>query len=196
VQWTNDAKQDIATSGKLSKRANARYRRDAIKQAVLHDSHGKCMYCEVNVTAGAYGDIEHMKPKSSHVDDMYEWSNLGVSCDVCNTNKSNIYDKSLPFVNPYDENPSDFFEAEGAYVFHKPGNKRGEVTEQIIDLNRGELLEKRGATLKQLRHLLDKYFQEDNPLLKQVLKRGLELERGDDKEFAFISRATIDRHLV
>lgn len=81
--------------------------------------HGKCAYCEVKVTAGAFGDAEHYRPKGNVTTSdgytkrrvqaggsehggyfwlAYDWRNLLPACTRCNNAKS------------------DQFEIEGAYV--------------------------------------------------------------------------------
>ncbi len=72
--------------------------------------HDKCAFCESKVSAIAYGDVEHFRPKAgyqqSHDDDLqrpgyywlaYEWSNLFFSCSICNQQgKRNVF----PLANP------------------------------------------------------------------------------------------------
>jgi hypothetical protein len=63
----------------------------------LHDYFfGKCAYCEVDIAAGFWGDVEHYRPKKRVDDDpahpgyywlAYETSNLMPSCQKCNQGK-------------------------------------------------------------------------------------------------------------
>ncbi len=69
--------------------------------------HGKCAYCECDITANQYGDIDHFRPKKGVTDEndepimiedasgrrvehpgyywlAYEWDNLLPSCEKCN----------------------------------------------------------------------------------------------------------------
>ena len=58
------------------------------------------------------GDIEHILPKCKDArPDLYvEWSNLTLACEVCNrVNKRDYYNPNIPLVNPYEDNPNEFF---------------------------------------------------------------------------------------
>jgi uncharacterized protein (TIGR02646 family) len=65
----------------------ARYRHPDIKVALIAETHGKCAYCESKLLHIAYGDIEHITPKSVKIELSVEWQNLTLACDRCNTNK-------------------------------------------------------------------------------------------------------------
>src|SRR5260370_13883115 len=74
------------------------YRHDSVKASLLRAQHDKCCYCERKIRASGYGDVEHFRPKGAVRQDehsaeekpgyywlVYEWSNLLISCSVCNT---------------------------------------------------------------------------------------------------------------
>ncbi|MBF4428008.1 HNH endonuclease, partial [Vibrio anguillarum] len=127
--------------------------------ALKDESFAKCMYCESVVGHVAHEHIEHIKPKSvaKYPEYTFEWDNLGLACPVCNMNKSDIYDDKLPFINPYIDEPSDFFVAAGPCIFSKSGVRRAELTEKILKLNRPELIEQRLERIEYIRELVDKY---------------------------------------
>lgn len=64
--------------------ARNKYRRPAIKDALVRMFYGKCAYCESKLTHIAYGAIEHFRPKARYVDRTFDWDNLLLSCDICN----------------------------------------------------------------------------------------------------------------
>ena len=45
---------------------------------------GKCAFCETNTYVGAHKDVEHYRFKSHYYWLGYEWSNLLLSCQICN----------------------------------------------------------------------------------------------------------------
>lgn len=192
--WTIQAQEELAKNGKFSRTSLGRYRRAPIKRALAEDSHGKCMYCEAKILANGYGHIEHIQPKSKFPDQMFVWKNLGFVCEICNGNKLDYYDDSLPFIDPYEENPSDFLGASGAYIKSLPNNTRGEITEQIIDLNRAPLLEKRLERMQKIRHMI-KLYQVLKDAEKAAFSQELKEEMRDDKEFAMIIKALIQSNL-
>lgn len=74
------------------------------KEHLLAAQFNKCCYCERNITAGYWGDVEHFRPKGAFRQDenspvqhpgyywlAYTWENLLVSCAVCNTRYKQIY---------------------------------------------------------------------------------------------------------
>lgn len=82
-----------------------------IKTALIKMQFGKCAFCENNVTAVAYGDVEHFRPKKGYQQNekdslhyagyywlAYNWENLLFSCAICNQrHKKNLF----PLLNPH-----------------------------------------------------------------------------------------------
>src|SRR5436853_4660489 len=85
--WTTELLEAIAAGTSLSEARKRRYNHDDIKQALLAETYGKCAYCESKIRHITYGDIEHIVPKSVDPSLSYEWDNLTLACDVCNTEK-------------------------------------------------------------------------------------------------------------
>ena len=110
--------------------------------------HGKCAYCESKISHVDYGHIEHFKPKSRFPDLTFEWTNLLLSCPICNgseykSDRFPLETEGGPLVNPCDELPAEHFEfvfdpvAKLATVIGKTA--RGQTTEAIVGLNRYDL---------------------------------------------------------
>ena len=53
----------------------------------------------------------------------------------------------------------------------------------MLELNRPELIESRKHVLDNIRPLLDRYVNEANPLLKQLIKDNIKKEMEDDKPY-------------
>jgi 5-methylcytosine-specific restriction endonuclease McrA len=66
-------------------RAKAKYNHPRIKEALVKETHGKCAYCESYFRHVTYGDIEHRVAKTPRPDGTFDWDNLTIACDVCNT---------------------------------------------------------------------------------------------------------------
>ncbi len=69
------------------------YADKTIKERLLIMFNGKCAYCESNVNATYFGDIEHFRPKGGYGEPLVqpgyywlasEWENLLYSCAFCN----------------------------------------------------------------------------------------------------------------
>ena len=77
---------------------SAVYGHKSVKEALLRAQFEKCCYCESRFRATSYGAVEHFRPKGAVQQDphqgrgypgyywlAYDWDNLLVSCDKCNT---------------------------------------------------------------------------------------------------------------
>ena len=75
------------------------YRHKDVKSLLLSEEiqNDKCCFCESNITATGYGDVEHFRPKAAwkQKDEdklsesgyywlAYSWDNLFLSCQICN----------------------------------------------------------------------------------------------------------------
>jgi uncharacterized protein (TIGR02646 family) len=73
------------------------YGAKSVKNALQKAQHGKCAFCESEVSHIAYGDVEHFRPKAGYRPGpsnplvrpgyywlAYEWTNLLFCCQLCN----------------------------------------------------------------------------------------------------------------
>lgn len=173
------------------------YNQADVKSALKTEAHGKCMYCESHIGHVTYAHIEHYRPKGRNFfpELTFDWQNLGLACPVCNTNKGTKFDSSAPFINPYSDDPSTHFRAEGPFVHPIPGDTRAEITELELDLNRAELVERRQERLKNLRRLIRCYNREQNQTLKAELLSQIRDEVENCREYSFVALAHAARFL-
>lgn len=85
------------------------YRHSEIKAALIESSYGKCAFCECVPSEGGNVEVEHFKPKSKYPSSTFEWNNLLPACRRCNGNKDDHDTESEPIINPYTQDPSEFF---------------------------------------------------------------------------------------
>ncbi len=154
---------------------------------------GKCAYCESHVSHVSYGHIEHYKPKSVYPELCFEWHNLLLGCARCNgaefkSDKFPLADEGGPFVNPCDEDPTDFFEFEFDPITGTanviPKNIRGETTERELGLNRLDLIRHRNEVVEMLAYLALRAKDGDAVALARLKHR-----MNDDQEYAAFARA-------
>ncbi len=191
--WTKQLLDCIHREEEVPKGLKRKYNQPEVKRALKDECNRKCMYCESPVDHVAHEHIEHIKPKakSKYPELTFEWTNLGLACPICNENKGDTYDEDLPFINPYEEEPSDFLIAYGTFVYPLPGNRRGKVTVGKIKLNRPELLERRKERLDLIQGLIDDYVTEMNPTLKAIFKNELEVEIAKSKPYSLWARSFV-----
>lgn len=166
----NTEKSQIQKAKKCVDNAQKKYSYNQIKTALVEMFHGKCAYCESKITVVTYGAIEHFYPKSVYTDLTFEWSNLLLSCDVCN----DANHKGIKFPLDISGNPLLIDSTDGvtnpnthleftwdavaglASVYGR--DERGKAVETIFDLNgmngRKELVAHRSKYVKRLFALL------------------------------------------
>ncbi len=109
----------------------------ALKSALLEISYGKCAFSEVRLNVeGKYMQVEHFYPKSKYPEKVMEWGNLLPCLNVCNSKKKDIDPKKKPLVNPFFDDPKDFFYIEnGRLIAYDIKNHKGLNTLEAFDLN-------------------------------------------------------------
>ena len=167
-----------------------KYAHPDIKSALSRETHGKCAYCESKVLHVTYGDVEHIVPKKYDKALTFEWSNLTLACDICNTKKgarTDIFD-------PYQTDPVDHFWFYGGLIFTTSGVKpEAEITLVILDLNRTSLVERRAERIKTLERHLKVIINCSDPTLRDVLIEALVNKETDrSTEFSACAQAFVD----
>ena len=182
VKWTSELLSYISSGVKIPKHVENRYNTTEVKDALLLESSGKCMYCESPIGHIAHEHIEHIKPKASSKFPglCYTWNNLGLACPKCNMNKSDTYDLIHPFINPYVDDPDSNFIFFGTWIYPKGHNLRAEITIRVIELNRPDLIERRLERTKSIRRLIDSYNALPPSLLKDALLDEIFIEADVD----------------
>jgi uncharacterized protein (TIGR02646 family) len=153
-EWTRSLLDSLA-SGTVTDTQKSRYRDPAIKKALIDETSGKCAYCEAKILHVTFGDIEHIRPKSISPELTFQWNNLTLACDVCNTNKSNKFPNGVGLINPYECDPSEHFHFLGPLLIAKAGDQDAQLTERILKLNRAELVIERTRKINSIRELLE-----------------------------------------
>lgn len=152
------------------------YKNPHNKSALEAASYGKCMYCESRVTATYFGDVEHIKPKALFPQFEFDWDNLGFVCARCNNAKRDKWEDATPFLNPYEEDPSEHLCHVGAFVYEVNGSERGEYTWMQVDLNRPELAQARQERINNIRVLVGKLNRTKSAGLRNAIVEELERE--------------------
>jgi hypothetical protein len=160
-KWT----AELLAAGDKGKAKNTRYGHPEVKAALIAETNGKCAYCESKLLHIAYGDVEHIVAKALDPNLAYEWSNLTIACDKCNTAKS---DKE-GLLDPYTDDLSSAVEFAGPWIAARVGSDLGNVTVVVLGLNRPELMERRTEKLDALRRQLEVILKTANANRRQLL---------------------------
>jgi len=172
------------------------YKHSLNKQALKEAGADKCMYCESKISHIDFAHIEHFKPKAQDKfpDLEFEWTNLGYACPKCNNNKSDKFHSNAPYIDPYSEEPSEYFLAHGTWLFVKNGCERADLSIRDIGLNRPELLEKRLQKITEMQNAISACFRTNNEALKEMALEELRKEAQPDKEYSLFVEALIVAH--
>lgn len=192
VEWTKVLLDHLAAGTQPTNGEKSRYRHPEIKETLLAETAGKCAYCESKLRHITYGDVEHIIPKSVDLGKIFDWSNLTLACDVCNTNKGDHFGNHEDLVDPYVGQPSEHLSFHGPMVLSVPGSGPGQATVSTLELNRMDLIERRKERMESLSRLLHLLIETADIAKRAVLRRDIEVrEVLDDKEYAAMSRSFI-----
>ena len=185
AQWTAELLTEIADGSDKVAYRKSKYNQPEIKDAVKAETFNKCAYCESDPLHVTYGDIEHIIPKASQPELTFEWSNLTLACDRCNTKKGDIDG----LLDPFNCDPSEHFTFFGPMILHNEGSRIAETTRTVLDLDRVELINKRRERLEALTNrlrLINQHPENDERTL--LIKVTVEHEAADEREYAACAR--------
>lgn len=159
------------------------YGHKTVKEALIKAQHDKCCFCESKVTHISYGDVEHFRPKGGfrqkpkdslgkpgYYWQAYEWSNLFLSCQLCNQRfKGNLFPLQNPskravshrddiavekpkFISPA-ENAERYIAFRQEVPYAIDDNPRGKATIKALGLDRDKLNDMRKKHFELLRTL-------------------------------------------
>lgn len=170
----------------------ARYRHPQVKAALVAETHGKCAYCESKLLHVHHADVEHIYPKSLDVTKTFLWENLTLACEICNQNKSNTDPLLEHIIDPYNTDPSSHLTFVGSLVFAL-GSVAGESTRVLLDLNRGELDERRKEYLEKIMNIVNTVYRAELPIVvRRAVYQDLVMRyTADESEYAAMIRAVV-----
>lgn len=99
-----------------------------IRDNLLVESHNKCVYCECFIGEGHKEmHIDHFHYKDKYENEVVKWENLNPSCPHCNKSKSVHDTYESPIINPFEQNPQEYF-----YIKNYRYYSRNAGTEKIV----------------------------------------------------------------
>ena len=107
------------------------------RRELIDAAAAKCEWCESKPRPTSYLQLDHYLPKTRFPRAMYEWSNLVVSCQVCNTNKGPYWDPRVRLVSPLRGEPSRHIDFISSSIVSL--TDRGDRSISRLDLGRREL---------------------------------------------------------
>jgi len=188
-KWTQELLETQDSEKK--KRIEKRYNKPHIRKVLREMFHNKCAFCERKLTGG--DRIEHFRPRKLFPELTFEWTNLLLSCETCNLNKSDrfpVTSNGESAIDPSLEDPSPHllydYNEKLKWVSIYGKNVRGKISIELVDLNRPRLREERFVFILRLKFVA-LYTQQDLQAAS-ILHDALL----DSSEFAGSVRALID----
>lgn len=190
--WAQRYVDHVENGASIAPADRTRYRHPDIKTVLRLETAEKCAYCESKIVHVAFGDVEHILPKSRRPELVVSWSNLTLVCSVCNSAKGDYFEPTHPLLNPYNDDPSEHLQFLGPLVMGRIADPLGDRTVRRLKLQRIALIERKKDRLEALKVLVDTWatmpFGPDKDLVRtQILD-----ELADDKEFAATARAFVE----
>ena len=121
-------------------RCFGKYKQADIREALRKMYRGLCCYCEGRIGDVSFDHIEHRKPKSKFPKDTFNWDNLHLACQQCNTAKGNKWTGTAPILDAVLDNPIAehlTYQASATGLRRWPISDRGTTTVEHADLDRG-----------------------------------------------------------
>jgi uncharacterized protein (TIGR02646 family) len=185
-----------------------------VKEMLIKLQDNKCCFCESKIGHISYGDVEHFRPKAGWVQGnenlnkpgyywlAYEWSNLLLSCEICNqrykknyfplvegslralSHNDEVNEENHIFLNPNTEDVEEFITFKEEIPVSVSENIRGKETISKLGLDRKLLNEERRKKLNLIRDIYDlaKGYPETSPELKNRAKQIVEKYKDESIE--------------
>jgi len=167
------------------------WRASEVVNALKSECFDKCMYCECFIDDASYSAVEHIRPKDSFEHLVLEWTNLGLACSRCNTNKGSYWteDESLRLLNPYQDSLGEHLEFRGPLTVAKLGSGRGVNTLRKLKLSRQDLLFSRMRRIEELDSRLRMWHDEKDLERKELYAEDVSAAIAGSQEFSAVLRA-------
>lgn len=178
--WTRELMEQIVQKGSYSKVNDIfknRYKANDVVNSLKKMYSNLCCFCESQLGVQTYERIEHLKPKSKFPELSFDWNNLNLVCEVCNTSfKKDNWDPACPFLDPSQEDISSFLKLNLITGEYNPidDNLRAKYTIEHTGLNRKPLVVRRNQIIDFCAKLISKIgkeqFIENASELKPILE--------------------------
>jgi len=159
AKWTRELLDEIRLHEgykNVEEKYKIKYKKADIRKTLEIMYNSCCCYCEGKVGTQSYGQIEHLRPRVKFPELTYDWTNLHLSCEICNGKKNDKWDDDFPVIDPTVDDVNNMIRYNsitGEYEAVE-NNGRGSFTISVVDLNRASLCRRR----RRIRAMLVKTF--------------------------------------
>lgn len=132
-ELTEDVQRQLTEEFKNDKKKSV-WNKKYIRDRLLIECNNKCVYCECFIGDG-YKEmhVDHFHYKDKYEDEVVAWGNLNPSCPHCNKNKSYHDTYVEPIINPFEQNPQEYFYLKN-YRYYSRNNQVEKIVRNSIDV--------------------------------------------------------------
>lgn len=180
---------------------------------ILHERfHGKCGYCEIKIPSPEYGTVDRFRPHNGVRDNKeyfkdlywwlaYDWDNLIYSCRECNQYKANYFplkDEKTRVIKKEEDLKSEQFllinpcvDDTTKHILSDYGtidgiDEKGHQTNDLLRLNRIDLLNKRVKAVEEMKRVIKKAESEFKSISNIEIEFLVKISNGSPEiEFLF-----------
>lgn len=179
AELTADIQKQLTEEFKKDKTKSV-WNKKYIKDKLLIECNNKCVYCECLIGKGHKEmHIDHFHCKDKYVNEVVEWNNLNPSCPHCNKRKSSHDTYIEPIINPFEQNPREYFYLKNYRYYSRNDNveKIARDTIDVLGLNDTEdvvkfRFEQGEAVIEKIREIYDLANENKNILHSNTVKRN------------------------
>lgn len=132
-ELTEDVRRQLTEEFKQDKKKNV-WNKKYIRDKLLIECSSKCVYCECFIGEGHKEmHVDHFHYKDKYVDEVVIWDNLNSSCPHCNKSKASHDTYKEPIINPFEQNPQDYFYLKN-YRYYSRNDKVEKIVRNTIDI--------------------------------------------------------------
>jgi hypothetical protein len=199
---TNQAHATITYAAAPEGSKPSPWRAAAVVEALKAECRNKCMYCEGSIDDVSYSAVEHIRPKKIYPDLVLEWTNLGIACQRCNTNKGEYWTDTSDqiLLNPYVDAVADHLKFVGAMVVAVIGSSRGVNTLRKLKFDqRDDLVITKMKRIQEIDTRIRLWHQQTDPEMKALFAEDLREALAPTREYsatlvAFASQQGFEMH--
>ena len=107
---------------------------------------GCCAYCESSLNITSSPRIDHFRPRNVFPQLTFEYNNLNYSCEMCNRNKSDLWDDA--YFCPSEEDPEKHIKFQGLLACKL--DDRGQKMIDLLKLNEAKRLKLKEKTYEEM----------------------------------------------
>lgn len=130
-ELTKELQEQLIREFKLDKKKSV-WNKTFIRKTLLEESNYKCAYCECFIGDGNKEmHVDHFHYKDKYEDEVVKWENLLPSCPHCNKSKSTHDTYVKPIINPFEQNPQEYFYIKN-YRYYSKNSSVDDIARETI----------------------------------------------------------------